>query len=127
MALKEKKEIRLNFIKFQQVYSEFNDFIKTLGFRSGHYWSESSTVNDYNYSHYKKQIDSLWGVEHYINDELSLSFRFLRDRNEHKFMIVDGGAYSDVYLIDRFKEIILNSVIEVRDIKLKELEKYKNL
>lgn len=125
--LKEKIKI-LERDKFLSVYDEFNKWLKSLGFRQGHYWRESSTPMDYNFSHYDKYIDGLHGVEHYILDCLDFNIRFLRDRYEHRFMIVGvNGNHSKTFNIEKFKEFIKNKVIEMRDKKLSELETLKHL
>jgi hypothetical protein len=46
--------------KFLDVYSEFNEYIESLGFRLGHYWKENTTAHDFHYSFYDKYIDSLF-------------------------------------------------------------------
>ncbi len=122
-----KKEIE-DRLKFLDVYSEFTKWLHSLGFREGHYWRESATADDCHYSHYDKHIDALFSVEHYVHDVLNLSIRFLRDRNEHKFMFVGNvGSFSETYTIDQTKEIILNDVKRIRDEKLSELSVLENL
>jgi len=114
--------------QFLDVYSEFNLWLKSIGFRIGHYWNESATTEDCHYSHYDDHIDSLWGIEHYIHDALNLSIRFLRDFHEHKFMFVGKmGSHSEVYSLEQTKEIILNEVRELRDLRLAELNELINL
>ena len=117
---KEFKE-RLGFI---EIYQDFDYWLLKLGFFN----ENSSTPLDYQYSHYNDKIDSLYSVEHYINKRLDLSIRFLRDRNKHMFMIVgDYGMCSELYSIDEFKLLIRNTVITLRDQKLKELEFFNNI
>ena len=114
--------------RFLDVYSEFDKWLKSIGFRAGHYWTESATPLDCSYSHYKDHIDSLYGVEHNIHDVLKLSIRFLRDRHEHKFMFVgEMGSHSEVHSLEQTKEIILNKVRELRDSRLAELNELINL
>jgi hypothetical protein len=108
--------------RFLDVYSEFDKWLKSIGFRAGHYWTESATPLDCSYSHYKDHIDSLYGVEHNIHDVLKLSIRFLRDRHEHKFMFVwEMGSYSETTNIEQTKELILIEVRKLRDEQLAKL------
>lgn len=108
--------------RFLDVYSEFNKWLYSLGFRQGHYWKESATLSDYHWSHYDKDIDSLHSVECYVHDVLKLEIRFLRDRHEHKFMFVGGmGSTSIIYTIDQMKELILNDVKELKNEQLSKL------
>lgn len=110
--------------KFLNVYSEFTKWIYSLGFRSGHYINESSTINDYHWSHYEKHIDALYSVEHYIHDVLQLSIRFLRGRHKHEFMFVgEYGSFSEVVTLEQAKEIILTDVRVLRDEQLSKLNK----
>lgn len=116
---------RLERQKFLDIYNEFDRWLLSLGFRQGHYYKESSTAMDYNYSHYEKYIDSLYSIEHYIHDCLKLSIRFIRDRYEHKFMFVgDFGSHSETHTLKETKEVIL---IECRTLKAYMLEKYNAL
>lgn len=116
---KQKKTIK-DRQKFLDVYSEFDDWLKTLGFRSGHYWKESASHLDINYW---KDIDSLRSVEHYINDALQLSLRFLRYRNEHSFHIISGFMLLGVKMnLEEMKEHILATCKEIKNKKLKELD-----
>lgn len=113
--------------KFLAVYEEFNAWLRSIGFRQGNV-DESSTPADYNYSFYDKHIDSLVGVECYIQETLNLSIRFLRDRNEHKFMFVGNmGSHSEVYTIEEATKIILEDAKRIRDIKLAELKILENI
>jgi hypothetical protein len=124
---KTKKELRrtveiLERQRFLDVYSEFNKWLYSLGFRQGRYFKETSTPLDYHWSHYDKDIDSLHSVECYIHDTLNLAIRFLRDRHEHKFMFVgEMGSSSITYTIDQTKELILNDVRKLRDEQLAKL------
>lgn len=114
--------------KFLKVYSEFNEWLSSLGFRAGHYWKESATSNDFHYSHYNEYIDALHSVEHYVHDVIKLSIRFLRDRHEHKFMFVGNiGSFSETYTIEQTKELILAEVKKLRDEKLAELKELEAL
>lgn len=114
--------------RFLDVYTNFDNWLSSLGFRTGHYWTESSTSMDCHYSHYDKHIDSLYSVEHYIHDTVNLSIRFLRDRYEHKFMFVGKiGDHSKVYSVDEIKEIIVTEVKFLRDKQLKQLSSIMNL
>ncbi len=121
-----KKEIKER-QKFLDVYSEFDKWLTGIGFRTGHYWKESATPYDCHYSHYNEIIDSLYSVEHFILDALNLSIRFLRDRNVHKFIIVAGGTiiggfHSEVISLEEMKTVIIKSITELKNKKLKELE-----
>lgn len=123
----EKREI-LDRKMFLNVYSEFDNWLRSIGFRAGHYWKECATSLDFHYSHYDNDINSLYGVECYMNDTLKLAIRFLRDRNEHKFMFVgEMGASSEVYSIEKTKELILSQVRELRDEKLSKLKELENI
>ena len=111
-------------LEFIEIYQSFDQWFLNLGFTAEH----SSTPQDYHYSSYNNSINSLYSVEHYINKRLDLSIRFLRDRNKHMFMIVwDYGMCSELYSIVEFQEVILNTIINLRDHKLKELEFFNGL
>lgn len=111
-------------LEFIEIYQSFDQWLLNIGFNN----ENSSTPLDYHYSHYDDKIDSLYSVEHYTNKILGVSLRFLRDRNKHMFMLVgDFGACSDIYSIDKFQEIILDTIITLRDQKLKELEFFNNI
>ena len=113
--------------KFLDVYSEFDVWLRSMGFRLGNS-EETSTPADYNYSHYDNYVDSLVGVECYIQETLNLSIRFLRDRNEHKFMFVGNmGSHSETYTIEEATKIILEDAKRIRDIKLAELKILENI
>lgn len=115
-------EDRMNFI---QVYNNFNKYIQDeLGFKP----VNTSTTSDYHYSHYDTIIDSLQSVECYSNDILQLTIRFLRDKNEHKFMIVgNSGFHSNIFTLNEFKEFLKHEVIKARDSKIADLEKFNHL
>lgn len=114
--------------RFLDVYTNFDKWLSSLGFRVGHYWKESTTSMDCHYSHYDKHINSLYGVEHYIQDAVKLSIRFLRDRYEHKFMFVGKiGSHSKVYSVDETKELILIDVRKLRDEQLQQLSPIMSL
>ena len=111
-------------LEFIEIYQDFDRWLLNLGFTVEH----SSTPQDYHYSSYNNLINSLYSVEHYINKRLGLSLRFLRDRNKHMFMVVgDFGSCSDIYSIDEFQQIILDTITILRDKKLKELEFFNGL
>jgi hypothetical protein len=115
-------------LRFLDVYSEFNTWLRFIGFRTGHYWNESSTHMDVHYSYYSDVIDSLHSVEHYVHDILKFSIRFLRDRNKHYFVVVgEGYSYSEPLTIDQFKEEILNNLKKIKDHKLSELNSLVNI
>lgn len=128
MEINKKKADISKRIEFLSIYNDFTKWLHSLGFRTGHYWKESSTPNDYLYEHYSKHIDDLWGVEHYVHDVVKLSIRFLRDRNEHKFMFIDDiGSFSEVYNIKQTKELILKEVRKLRDEKIYKLNNLLNI
>ena len=110
--------------KFIDVYTEFNNWLHSLGFKSKH----TCTYMDVNYGWYDDCVDSLYGVEHYVHNILKLSIRFLRYRNEHKFLFVGGGyTFSTVYSLEETKKLILKNVRTLRDTKLKELNTLQNI
>lgn len=103
------------------MYADFNNWLLKLWFESDK--SYKSTHLDYHYSWFDEKLESLCSVEHYINERLKISLRFLRGRNEHKFMVVgELGSYSELLSIDEFKNDIQNEVIRIRDEKLAELQ-----
>lgn len=113
-----KETKRINFIK---KYSEFDKWLLSLQFKT----QNTSTYADYHYLHYDNHINSMYGIEHYYNEILNLSIRFIRDSKTHKFMIVGGlGNYSDIILLNEFKNQILT---EVKTLKLEQLNKLKLL
>lgn len=118
---KSKKEISER-EKFLLVYSEFTQWIYGIGFRNGHYWKESATALDVYYASYKQYIEPLYSVEHYVQDVLKISIRFLRDRHTHKIMFVNGiRELSKAYTIEEAKEAILTQSRQVKEAKLAEL------
>lgn len=107
--------------RFLDVYSEFNRWLLSLGFRSANYKESMGHLN-YHYTHYDKHIDSLHSVECYLHDTLKLSIHFLRDRYEHKFMFVGVmGSVSETTNIEQTKELILIEVRKLRDEQLSKL------
>ena len=107
--------------QFLQAYTDFNNWLLKLGFESDK--SYNSTHLDCHYSWYDNKIESLCSVEHYINKRLQISLRFLRDRNEHKFMVVgECGSHSELLSLDDFKKEIKDEVIRIRNEKLEELQ-----
>lgn len=132
MAKKKYKTLAIKEIEERQAfldkYNEFDKWLRSIGFRAGHYWKESSTYQDVYYSTYDKYIDPLYSVEHFVNDTILFSVRFIRDRYKHKFMFVGGiGAHSELYSLEETKELILSEVRKLRDEKLKELKKLENI
>lgn len=108
--------------KFLDIYNDFDKWLRSLGFRSGNY-KESSNHLAYNYSHYNKKIDSLYGVEVYINEVLNLALYFNRDRYEHKFMFVgEMGMHSDTLSLVEMMDSISKDCRALKEQKLKELE-----
>jgi hypothetical protein len=71
--------------RFLDVYTEFDRWLLSFGFRSAN-TKESMEHLNYHWVHYDKHIDSLYSVECYLHDTLKLSIHFLRDRYEHKFI-----------------------------------------
>ena len=105
--------------EFLQVYTDFNNWLHKLGFKSLH----TSSHLDYLYSWYEDKLKSLSCVEHYGNDRLDFSIRFVRGNDEHKFMIVgELGTSSELLTIDEFKNLLREEVIRLRDEKLTELQ-----
>jgi len=117
--MKNKKDLKREI--FLEKYSEFNNWLSSIGFKTGSYGK--STVEDYHYSHYNNYIDDLYSVEHYHNDVLDISIRFMRDRNEHKFMLVGGifGSYSETYNIKEFKKLISENLKTIKKEKIDKL------
>lgn len=108
--------------KFLDVYADFDRWLFSLGFRSGNY-KESSNHLAYNYSHYEKNINSLYGVEVYINEVLNLALYFNRDRYEHKFMFVgEMGMHSEILSLVEMMDSISKNCRKLKEEKLKELE-----
>jgi hypothetical protein len=108
--------------KFLDIYNDFDKWLHSLGFRSGNY-RESSNHLAYNYSHYNKKIDSLYGVEVYINEVLNLVLYFNRDRYEHKFMFVgEMGMYSEILSLVEMMDCISKDCRKLKEEILKELE-----
>ena len=106
---------------FWKVYTDFDKWLQKLGFKE---ITKCKTSLDYNYSFYNKHINSLCGVEHYSNELLNFSIRLLRDKNEHKFMLVgELGTMSDIFTIDEFKKILTQEVVRLKDAKILELSK----
>ena len=106
--------------QFLDIYTSFNEWLRGLGFRTGHYWKESATALDYNYWN---DIDSLYGVEHYINDTLNLAVRFLRCRDKHCFFIVNGlMVLSDKLNLNEMRSHILLVCQNEKERKIKEIE-----
>lgn len=121
---KEKREAEIQERQeFIDVYTEFNKWLRHLGFRSANY-KESMSPLSYSWSHYNEHIDSLFGVEYYICEPINYRIYFLRDRYEHKLMFVgEIGSCSEVITLEQAKEVILKDVRMYRDEKLSELQK----
>ena len=103
--------------KFIDIYNDIDKGLRSLGFRSG------NNNLAYNYSHYNKKIDSLYGVEVYINEVLNLALYFNRDRYEHKFMFVgEMGMHSDTLSLVEMMDSISKDCRALKEKKLKELE-----
>jgi hypothetical protein len=115
-----KKELKLR-IDFLKVYSEFDNWLTSLGFRCANF-KESTNYSSYHWSHYNEHIYSLYSVERYLHDILNLSINFMRDRFEHKIMFVgEMGSHSTVNTIEQAKELILIEVRKLRDEQLSKL------
>lgn len=133
MSKKKYEERRVELLErqnFLDVYTEFNRWLFSLGFRTAN-TKESMTHINYHYAHYNKHIDSLCSVEKYLHDALKLSVYFLRDTHEHKIMFVgEMGSHSETKTIDQAKEQIsieMRKLIDKELCKLGELESLKNL
>lgn len=122
MRYKKQIEQRENFI---EIYNQFNVWLTNLGFRTGHYWNDASTQYDYHYTHYNDLVDAMYSVECYVHDELNFKIRFLRDRNEHKFIFITGecGSTTPVLSLDESKQLILSILIEGKMELIRKLEK----
>jgi hypothetical protein len=106
---------------FLDVYTEFDRWLLSLGFRSAN-TEESMGHLNYHWGHYDKHINSLYRVECYLHDTLKLSIHFLRDRNKHKFMFVgEMGSCSEITNIEQTKELILIELRKLRDEQLTKL------
>lgn len=107
--------------KFLDVYTEFDRWLLSLGFRSAN-TKESMGHLNYHWGHYDEHINSLYSVECYLHDTLKLSIYFLRDRYVHKIMFIgEIGSYSETTTIDETKELILIQVRKLRDEQLSKL------
>jgi len=107
--------------RFLDVYTEFDRWLLSLGFRSAN-TKESMGHLNYHWGHYDKHIDSLYSVECYLHDTLKLSIHFLRDRHEHKFMFVgEMGSSYETTNIEQTKGLILIEVRKLRDEQLTKL------
>lgn len=107
--------------KFLDVYTEFDRWLLSLGFRDVN-TKESMGHLNYHWGHYDEHINSLYSVECYLHDTLKLSIYFLRDRYEHKIMFIgEMGSYSKTSTIDETKELILIQVRKLRDEQLSKL------
>lgn len=103
--------------KFLLDYTQLDNRLHELGFKC----VKTNTPADYHYSHYNKIIDDLYGVEHFVNETLNLSIRFLRDRHEHKIMMV--GTVMQAGNVYTLKEADLCITHWVKDQKTELLEK----
>lgn len=107
--------------KFLDIYTDFDRWLLSLGFRSAN-TKESMGHLNYHWRHYDKYIDSLYSVENYLHDTLKLSIHFLRDRYKHKIMFVgEMGSFSETKTIEHTKELILIEVRKLRDEQLSKL------
>ena len=113
--------------KFLTIYTEFNRWLESIGFRQGHYWNESSTNLDVNYWTDEKDklyVDCLHGVEHYVNDTLELNIRILRDRNTHTIYEIAGAMQRTIGIpLEEYKQGLLTYCTGIKNEKLKKLEK----
>ncbi len=107
--------------RFLNVYTKFDRWLLSLGFRSANIKEGMRHLN-YHWGHYDKHINSLYSVENYLHDTLKLSIHFLRDRYEHKIMFVgEMGSCSETTTIEQTKELILIEVRRLRDEQLSKL------
>lgn len=103
--------------RFLDVYDNFNEWLRYLQFKQG----DGGTELDCNYWH---EIDTIYGVEHYMNNALNISLRFMRERNKHIFYIICGPFIRSYPLtIDEMKIEVMKDVRSIKDEKLKELSK----
>ena len=104
--------------EFLQVYSDFDRWLKSIGFCAKH----SNTPDDCFSSFYLDYVDPLYGVEHYTNDVLRASVRFCRDINTHTFIIIPMfGICSDKTSLEDLKSGLLKTCVFAKTEKLKEL------
>lgn len=128
MSKKKKLQEELEYEKRKQFLNsyntEFDQWMSALHFKT----IRSNTVADYHYSHYNEFVKALYGVEVYRNEFLNIDVRFIRDFDEHKFMIVGiMGGYSEVYSMEKFKSLILEGVQKsLKEIK-ENLALYENI
>lgn len=116
---------------FLNTYAQFDQWLIKLGFVKAAY-DVSAGYADYHWSHYSELVEPLYGVEHYQHHALKIGTRFLRDKNEHKFLFVGSrnaifGEHSLVTELQPAKESILNMVITHRDKILLDMEALMNL
>lgn len=109
--------------EFQDKYNQFDDWLKTVGFKYGNNWKENNKVSTV----IKTKINSLYGVEHYVHEVLNTSIKFIRDKNEHKVVFINktDENISPVMNLDDAKKCILNNLIIKRNKKLKQLQNLK--
>lgn len=118
---KQRKQEILERESFLKTYSDFDSWLRSIGFRSSNI-KESMSHRNYHYSHYDEKVDSLYSVENYIHDVIRLSIHFLRDRNEHKLMFVGSlGRSSEVISLDEAKEFIREEVLKIKNEELSKL------
>ena len=111
----------LLWLEFIDVYSQFDRWLVSIGFKS----KKTSSYGDYHYSEYDKYIDSMYGIEHYYHNILNISIRFIRDKNEHRFMLVSANClHSKVMTLTDFKDDIL---LEVKNLKEEQLNKLNSI
>lgn len=112
--------------EFLAVYTTFDKWLGFLGFKH----VNSSSIADYHFSVYDKYVDSLYGIEHYAHDILGLSIRFIRDRNEHKFLFLDSQDELPPYKtisIEDMRTQVLDLVRKTRDEKLAALNTLQDI
>jgi len=72
----------------------------------------------------------MYGVEHYRHDILGLSIRFMRDKDEHKFLFLDSQDELPPYTaisIEDMRTQVLDLVRKTRDEKLAALNTLQDI
>lgn len=104
---------------FLSKYEEFDKWLLSIGYVSG----KIGSIQAYHYSVYDNHIDSLYSVEYYVNDILRTEISFIRDRTEHKFIIVgEMGSFSEPISIDEMKTFITAVTLKEKNNLLHKLE-----
>lgn len=109
-------------LEFLRVYLNLNDWLKSFGFEC--YKGYNIGPSDMYHKEYKKYNNPLHGVEYYINEDLNVGLKFMRDSDTHKINIVFFDEMKDVsigYTIKEFKEIVKNYLIHLKKTKIDKL------